>query len=114
MVANLPWIDQLDITVLAIDDNRTDVDEATRAACERLEKTGATVSVCVYAGKPTVRIRRHLDEASPDFVALGTRGLTGLRRLRLGSTASAIARTATCSVLVACDEEHDRTPDNDR
>jgi nucleotide-binding universal stress UspA family protein len=34
---------------------------------------------------------------------LGTRGLTGLRHLELGSTASAVAHEAMCSVLVACE-----------
>jgi len=37
-----------------------------------------------------------VDEA-PDLVALGTRGLGGLRRLVLGSTASAVVHHAPCS-----------------
>ena len=105
VLANLPWANQLEITVLAIDDRRIDVNTATGSARRRLEAAGATVEVRVDSGKPTAMIHRHLGDVSPDLVALGTRGLTGLRRLRLGSTASAIARTATSSVLVACDED---------
>ena len=115
VLAEMPWADQLAVTILAVDDHRVDVDAATGNARERLEAVGATVKVCVDSGKPTTIIHRHLADASPDLVALGTRGLTGLRHLRLGSTAGAICRAATCSVLVACDEDEDaRTIDTDR
>ena len=105
VLAGMPWIDSLAATVLVIDDGRIDVDAAIDGARRRLEAAGATVEVRVERGAPTATIHAHLVEASPDLVALGTRGLTGLRHLRLGSTASAVARTATCSVLVACDEQ---------
>ncbi len=110
VLAELPWADQLSVTILAIDDQRIDVAAAIGRAQERLEAVGATVNVRVESGKPTAMIHDHLAEVSPDLVALGTRGLTGIRHLRLGSTASAIARTVHCSVLVACDEgEHAHT-----
>ncbi len=115
VLAELPWADQLAVTILAVDDHRIDVDTATGNARKRLEAVGATVKVCVDSGKPTAIIHRHLADAPPDLVALGTRGLTGLRHLRLGSTASAVARTSTCSVLIACDEdEYARTIETDR
>ena len=114
-LAELPWAKDLAVTILAVDDHRIDVDAATGRPRERLEAAGATVEVNIVTGKPTAMIHRHLTESRPDLVALGTRGLTGLRHLRLGSTASAIARTATCSVLVACDEdEYTRTTDPER
>jgi nucleotide-binding universal stress UspA family protein len=103
-LAALPLAAQLDVTVLAIDDGRTDVAEAIRVASDLLRPVVAAVSERIEVGKPTSQIERHLERSAPDLVVLGTRGLTGLRHLRLGSTASAIARTATCSVLVACDD----------
>jgi nucleotide-binding universal stress UspA family protein len=105
-VALLPWSHEAEITVVVVDDGRTDVDRATASARDRLERDRRPVNVCVYSGKPTAAITRHLDDASPDLVALGTRGLTGFRRLRLGSTAGAITRTSRCSVLVACIDEN--------
>ena len=104
-VASLPWVGQVELTVVVVDDGRIDVDRATSSARDRLERNGATVNVSLYAGKPTPAIGRHLDASAPDLVAMGTRGLTGFRRLRLGSTASAVTRTANCSVLVACVDE---------
>ena len=40
-------------------------------------------------------------EEEPELVAMGTRGIGGLRRMLLGSTASAVVHHAPCSVLVA-------------
>jgi len=104
VLAGMPWVDQLAITILAVDDHRIDVDTATTAAQRKLESVGASVKVRVDRGKPTAVITRVLAEVAPELVVLGTRGLTGLRHLRLGSTAGAVTRTASCSVLVACDE----------
>ena len=110
VLAGLPWVDQLEVTVLVIDDGRTNVETAWSHAVQTLERVGAIVNVSIESGRPTPRIEEHLVRAAPDLVALGTLGLTGLRHLRLGSTAGAIARAATCSVLVACDEaEYSRT-----
>ena len=108
VLANLPWIDQLNITILAVDDHRCDVQLATAAAAECLQSVAANIEISVVGGKPTNVIMGHLEQATPDLVALGTRGLTGLPRLRVGSTASAVARAATCSALLACvDDEPD-------
>jgi nucleotide-binding universal stress UspA family protein len=104
-LAALPWTRDSEITVVVVDDGRTDVDRATSSARDRLERGRKPVNVCIYSGKPTEAITRHLDDASPDLIALGTRGLTGFRRLRLGSTAGAITRTARCNVLVASLDE---------
>jgi nucleotide-binding universal stress UspA family protein len=105
VLAGVPWAAHVAATVLVVDDHRTDVDAAVTSARLRLGPACATVDVRVDGGKPTTTIHRQLADVLPDLVALGTRGLTGLRHLRLGSTASAVARTATCSVLVACDED---------
>jgi nucleotide-binding universal stress UspA family protein len=112
-LTTMPWIDKLNVTVLAIADGRTDVETSARHAREQLEAAGADVKVrhgpdgtggvlaTMGVASPTSLISQYLEEVSPDLVVLGTRGLTGLKRLRLGSTASAIARTASCSVLLA-------------
>jgi len=110
-LTRLPWARELSITVLAIDDGRIDVDLATSRAHRQLEAVGASVQVLVLKGKPTRVIQDHLEQVAPDLVVLGTRGLTGLKHLRVGSTASAVARTAACSVLVACDDSDGDQPE---
>ncbi len=105
VVADLPEIRRLDVAVLAVDDKRTDAEGAVEAATKRLGEVGATVTTSILSGKPTEVILDFLKGSEPDLVALGTRGLTGMRRLRVGSTAGAVVQTAECSVLVACVEE---------
>jgi nucleotide-binding universal stress UspA family protein len=111
-LCGLPWVSQLHVTVMAVVDGRADADVAAAAAAQQLQAVGATVAVEVRAGKPTNLILGHLEQTSPDLVVLGTKGLTGLPRLRLGSTAATVARAADCSVLVACAETADNEPDN--
>ena len=53
---------------------------------------GALVDIQEQVGKPTKVILDRVDEHRPDLVVLGTRGLTGIERLRVGSTAGAVAR----------------------
>jgi nucleotide-binding universal stress UspA family protein len=62
------------------------------------------VAVETASGRATDTILASLEETGADLVVLGTRGLTGWRRLRLGSTASAVVRSAPCDALVACSE----------
>jgi nucleotide-binding universal stress UspA family protein len=121
VLASLPWVQEVQVTVLAVDDGRIDVDQACKTATKILEAAGAKVSVAIpiddsdtllsriHVSSPTELIKRHLDETEPDLVALGTRGLSGLQKLRVGSTASAIAQTASCSVLVASVQDETET-----
>lgn len=104
VLAGLPWVAGLAVTVLVVDDGRVDVPAATHVMLDVLDPCGVDVRVTVATGRPTPAIDHHLLEHRPDLVVLGTRGLTGLQHLRVGSTASAIARAAAGNVLVACDE----------
>jgi nucleotide-binding universal stress UspA family protein len=104
-LGTFPWLKQTHVTVLCVDDGRVNVGAATAAVAKQLETVDATLTVRVHTGNPTNEIKNAIEQLTPDLVAMGTRGLTGLRHLRVGSTASAITRTADCSVLVACDDD---------
>ena len=96
----LPWAHQVEVTVVAVEDGTIDTEQVTLAVADRLP-TGMQATRRSAAGSPH---RILVDEASRsdiDLVVLGTRGLRGIRRMRLGSTASAVTRHARCSVLVA-------------
>lgn len=102
-LAGLPWVQALTVVVLAVEDGRTDTAAATTWACELLAGVGARVRPRIVYGRPAHELLIAVDQERADLVVLGTRGLTGLARLNLGSTAGAVARSAPCSVLVECE-----------
>lgn len=58
------------------------------------------VETVVEAGPPADVIVRDVERSGADMVALGARGLTGLKRLLLGSVSEAVLNHAPCSVLI--------------
>lgn len=107
-LAEVPWIADTAVTVLAVDDGRTDAAAAAATAAAILGPVAAATEAVVRTGKPTPVIVREIEQRSPDLVCLGTRGLTGLRRIFAGSTAAAVARVAPCSVLAAHEGDLDQ------
>lgn len=98
---SLPFTADAAVTILAVDDGRTDARAGAESAHAILEAKVASTETVITEGSPTPTILSHLEDRRPDLVVLGTRGLTGWQRLRLGSTASAVVRSAPCSSLVA-------------
>lgn len=101
-LTELPWIGGTEVTILIVNDGRTDTDNAARMALNEFDKVDLQPEILNLDGKPTAAIFEAIAHQAPDLVALGTRGLTGLPRLHHGSTAGAVARAARCSVLLAC------------
>lgn len=98
--ARLPLATTSHVTVLSVDDGRTDAEAAVAEATSALEGAVASIDSLVVAGEPSEAILDHLRSDPPDLVVLGTRGLTGWQRLRLGSTAAEVVRGAPCTGLV--------------
>ncbi len=98
--AGLPGADGTHVEILVVDDGRVNVDAAVQRAHTALG-TDITAEVVVERGHPTNLLLEQAAEHGADLVVVGTRGLTGWRRLRLGSTAAAAIRSMTASALVA-------------
>jgi nucleotide-binding universal stress UspA family protein len=92
------------VTILVVDDGRADTAPAAEMARSEFAAVDVQPECLVLDGEPTNAVLEAIDRRAPDLVALGTRGLTGLRRLHHGSTAGAIARGARCAVLLASAE----------
>lgn len=98
----LPFSADADVTVMHVDEgigHRHAVDDAI----DLLTAAGITPRVRSDSGRPATCIADELRREPRDLTVLGTRGLTGLSRLLLGSTANAVVRSGHGSVLVASD-----------
>lgn len=58
------------------------------------------VDRAVASGSPAEEILRAAERQRADLVVMGSKGLTGLKRVLLGSVSRKVARHAPCSVLV--------------
>jgi nucleotide-binding universal stress UspA family protein len=98
--SKLPWAPDTEVFVVTVVGGHTNADGVAEAIAT-LDGAGITVTVDAVEGSPTDMILDQIDVRQPDLVVLGTRGLTGWKRLRLGSTAGMIVRSAHSSILVA-------------
>lgn len=103
---DLPWIGSCRITILGVVGLDPDVERGSARAAELLADCDPTVvltdpSKDLASYEVRAVILRTIDRERPDLVAVGTRGIGGLPRMVLGSTASAVVHHAECSVLVA-------------
>ena len=98
---DLPWSTETEARVLTVKDGTLDPEAVTESVLSRLADNGVSGEARIAAGSPHRLVLAETAASDIDLIVAGTRGLSGLRRLRLGSTASAVARHAPCSVLVA-------------
>ncbi len=81
-------------------------EEAGRTSGEvasRLRLAGFKAESHVVSGNPGWELVAAAEKLGADLVVVGSRGLTGVRRLVLGSVARRVVRHAHCSVLVVRD-----------
>jgi len=72
---------------------------------ERVSKAGVPVSTDVTGAAPADAIPRYVEEHGIDFVVMGSRGLSGLKHLLLGSVAERALRSLHVPVLVVKGED---------
>jgi nucleotide-binding universal stress UspA family protein len=106
-LAAMPWLQQVrELTVIGVARPHSPTsDPAITAAVDRAAALLATAPVrptpIVTTGHVANAILTTADTVRADLIVAGTRGVTGLRRLLLGSTAGAVLRATRASVLLA-------------
>ncbi len=82
------------------------LDALERSAGERVQKVldqfrsaGVEAETHLVADTPSLAIPNLAEELEADLIVMGTRGLSGLRHVMLGSVAERTVRLASCSVL---------------
>jgi nucleotide-binding universal stress UspA family protein len=97
----LPWSRDVALSLVSVDDGTTDVERSLKVA-------GAALPAGIWPAR-VVRLRgpsrRELVEFvranQIDLVVMGTRGLTGWTRMRVGSTVSALLKDGSANLLIA-------------
>ena len=69
-------------------------------AQKQFRESGYKTAPVVIRGGVAECILAATKEYNPDIIALGNRGLTGIKSFLLGSVAERVARYANCSVLI--------------
>ena len=110
IVAALPWVGATRITLLGVDEGDGRAPAAVESAAALMESHALVVDRRVVPHDEnvlTVNVRHEIDsflaDHRCDLVVVGTKGLTGSKRLRLGSVADYLAHHVQCSILIVRD-----------
>jgi nucleotide-binding universal stress UspA family protein len=93
---------QLEATYLPADfwaNVRSEAESALGKTAEALRAQGFEVEVVVREGYPATVIEEEAQRLGADLIVIGTRGLSGLKHLLLGSVAERVVQRAPCPVL---------------
>jgi nucleotide-binding universal stress UspA family protein len=82
-----------------LEDAGLDAEQRLYDAARALQREGLTVETVAREGDPSHVIAEEAEKRGADLIAMGTRGLSGLRHLFLGSTAERVVEHAPCPVM---------------
>lgn len=86
-------------SVSYLQDTGLEAERRLYEAAQALQREGLTVETVAREGDPGHVIAEEAEKRGVDLIAMGTRGLTGLRHLLLGSTAERVVEYAPCPVM---------------
>jgi nucleotide-binding universal stress UspA family protein len=88
---------------------RKEAQQFLDAQTEQIKALGATVAQThVRLGRPDEEIVILAEEIGAGLIAIGSRGLGGMRRVLMGSVSDSVVRHASCPVLVVRAEKGSR------
>ncbi|GIW54616.1 MAG: universal stress protein [Nitrospiraceae bacterium] len=93
---------------------RTEIIRGRRATARRaieetaeiVQRAGAIVKTRLVSGHPAEAIPREAKRGRYDLLVVGSRGLTGMTAIAMGSISTAVAQSAPCPVLVVKPSDH--------
>ena len=97
----MPWVAEVTAHLVSVDDGTVDVDSALAQAARAFSGRATVASATGLSGHPRTAIIDFVRSRDVDLVVMGTRGLTGVRRMRTGSTVSATLKHTQANLMVA-------------
>ena len=83
---------------------KLDAERSVERYAEPLRERGLEVDQCVREGYPATVIEEEAQRLEADLIVIGSRGLSGLKHLLLGSIAERVVQKAHCPVLTVKSE----------
>ncbi len=102
LLSLIPFADDTEVTVLNVTRTNRSVMESERiaeAAANRLRNRFKKIHVRLEAGSPASEILKSAEETQADLIAVGCRGLRGIKKM-FGSVSSQVLANSKCSVLI--------------
>ncbi len=93
-------IEVLSVAETAADTSIAKAEQANEHAAELLSGLGAECKQTVRTGEAAAAIVGEANEQGANLVVMGSRGLSGLKGLLLGSVSKAVTENVSCPVLV--------------
>lgn len=110
LLAQLPFIDGATVTVVGIIEVENAIREKVSEAANKLAAANAEVHAVLVEPdplaltvNPKLSILEVVKREQPQLVVMGTKGMTGLKRIRVGSVASGVTHSVDCSVMLVRD-----------
>lgn len=97
----LPWSADVAVSLVSVDDGFTDVERSLKGAGAALPAGIRPARVARLRGPARRELVDFVRANQIDLVVMGTRGLTGLTRMRVGSTVSALLKDGSANLLIA-------------
>ena len=98
----IPFADDTKVTVLNVTEaNEKDLESGkiVQEAASRLRKRFKSIRVRLNIGSPSSEILKTAEEMEADLIAVGCRGLRGIKKM-LGSVSNHVLAHSNCSVLI--------------
>lgn len=83
---------------------RNAASEKLQESAQKVAAEGVQVDTHLTEMAPAPAVTEAAEQLHVDLIVMGTRGLTGLKHVLLGSVAERVLRTAPCPVLTVKDE----------
>ncbi len=94
-----PMVGDIAMRQVFVDQAREKATEGLEELAEQLRAEGHEVKTRVFEGDPAGMLADTARDCEASMIAMGTRGLTGLKRIVQGSVADRTVRHASCPVL---------------
>ena len=78
---------------------KSEAEQSLGRFADQLREAGIEVEAAVREGYPATVIEEEAERQQADLIVIGTRGLTGLKHLLLGSIAERVVQKSRCPVL---------------